>query len=68
MVEKANYPVTLLCQVMEVSRSGFYDFQKRLQRPDDVGEQRLIVKVRAIHKANDEAYGSRRLPCGSPEP
>ena len=61
MVEKANYPVTLLCQVMEVSRSGFYAFQKRLQRPDDVGEQRLIVKVRAIHKANDEAYGSRRI-------
>ena len=61
MVEKANYPVTLLCQVMEVSRSDFYDFQKRLQRPVDVGEQRLIVKVRAIHKANDEAYGSRRM-------
>jgi len=61
MVEKANYPVTLLCQVMEVSRSGFYGFMKRLQRPDDAREQRLIVKVRAIHKANDEAYGSRRI-------
>ena len=61
MVEKANYPVTLLCQVMEVSRSGFYDFMKRLQRPKDPQEQRLIVKVRAIHKANDEAYGSRRM-------
>jgi transposase InsO family protein len=61
MVEKANYPVTLLCQVMEVSRSGFYGFMKRLQRPVDPQEQRLIVKVRAIHKANDEAYGSRRM-------
>ena len=61
MVEKANYPVTLLCQVMEVSRSGFYGFMKRLQRPEDPQEQRLIVKVRAIHKANDEAYGSRRM-------
>jgi transposase InsO family protein len=61
MVEKANYPVTLLCQVMEVSRSGFYGFMKRLQRPEDPQAQRLIVKVRAIHKANDEAYGSRRM-------
>jgi len=59
-VEKANYPVTLLCQVMEVSRSGFYAFLRRLERPGDAGEQR-IVKVRAIHKANDEAYGSRRM-------
>lgn len=61
MAEKANYPVTLLCQVMEVSRSGFYGFMQRLQRPDDTQEQRLIVKVRSIHKANDEAYGSRRM-------
>ena len=61
MAEKANYPVTLLCHVMEVSRSGFYDFMKRLQRPEDPQEQRLIVKVRSIHKANDEAYGSRRM-------
>ena len=61
MVEKANYPVTILCQVMEVSRSGFYGFMKRLQRPDDAQEQRLIAKVRAIHHANDEAYGSRRM-------
>ena len=53
--------MTLLCQVMEVSRSGFYDFMKRLQRPEDPQEQRLIVKVRSIHKANDEAYGSRRM-------
>ena len=51
----------LLCQVMEVGRSGFYAFLKRLQRPVDTREQRLIVKVRAIHKANDEAYGSRRM-------
>ena len=51
----------LLCQVMAVGRSGFYAFLKRLQRPVDTREQRLIVKVRAIHKANDEAYGSRRM-------
>jgi putative transposase len=61
MVEKANYPVRVLCQVMEVSCSGFYAFVKRLQRPEDPFERRLIVKVRAIHEANDEAYGSRRM-------
>jgi len=61
MVEKANFPVTVLCRVMEVSHSGFYDFLKRLDRPIDARDQRLIVKVRAVHKANDEAYGSRRM-------
>ena len=61
MVEKANYSVTLLCRVMEVSRSGFYDFLERHQRPIDARELQLIVKVRTIHKANDQAYGSRRI-------
>lgn len=60
-VEKANYPVTLLCKVMEVSRSGFYDFMKRGDKPLDQRAQRLIVKVRAIHRENEEAYGSRRM-------
>jgi transposase InsO family protein len=61
MVEKANYSVTLLCQVMEVSRSGFYDFLRRHQRPIDAREPQLILRVRTIHKANDQAYGSRRI-------
>src|SRR5579859_6122250 len=27
--EKAHYPVTMLCEVLEVSRSGYYDWKKR---------------------------------------
>jgi putative transposase len=46
---------------MEDGCSGFYDFVKRQPQPPDSREQRLIVKVRAIHKANEQAYGSRRM-------
>ena len=27
--EKATYPVTMLCRVLQVSRSGFYAWHKR---------------------------------------
>jgi putative transposase len=27
--EKANYSVSLLCQVLKVSRSGYYDWKDR---------------------------------------
>lgn len=60
-MEKANFPVVVLCQVLQVSRSGYYDYLSRQQRPDCPTRQRLIIKVRAIHSANRQTYGSRRI-------
>ena len=60
-MEKANFPVVVLCQVLQVSRSGYYDYQNRKARPDGPDRQRLIVKVRAIHFSSRQTYGSRRM-------
>ena len=59
--EKAQYPVTLLCQVLQVSRSGYYDWQGRPPSQHTLEDQRLLVKIRAIHKASRETYGSPRV-------
>ena len=59
--EKAHYPVTLLCQVLQVSRSGYYDWQGRPPSQHTLEDQRLLVKIRAIHKASRETYGSPRV-------
>jgi putative transposase len=57
------YPVTVLCKVMRVSRSGFYDFLKRFnQGPGDHPEQEVIKsRVRQIFKLSKSSYGSRRM-------
>jgi transposase InsO family protein len=57
------YPVTVLCQVMQVSRSGFYDYRKRFHQGPvlDPCEERLKSQMRQIFKLSRASYGSRRM-------
>jgi len=57
------YPVTVLCKVMEVSRSGFYNYLCRLntQKPADPRESALNTRIKDIFKESKESYGSRRV-------
>ena len=57
------YPLTVLCQVMRVSRSGFYAYHKRFQQGPilDPGEERLKSRMRQIFKMSKGSYGSRRM-------
>lgn len=51
----------MLCKVMQVSRSGYYSWKKRGKSSRDQERERLIPKVKEIHKASRGAYGSRRV-------
>ena len=57
------YPVTILCRVMRVSRSGFYDYLNRFDRgtDDKPEESALTTRVHAIFKEHRSKYGSRRI-------
>jgi putative transposase len=56
------YPVTLLCRVMQVSRSGFYDYRRHNQaRSHDPVQQALESRIKAIFKESKDTYGSRRI-------
>jgi putative transposase len=56
------YPVTLLCRVMQVSRSGFYDYRRHNQaRSHDPVQQALESRIKAIFKESKGTYGSRRI-------
>ena len=58
---KKAYPLCLLCKVMQVSRSGYYNWRNRRQSARDVERARLIPMVKEIHKASRGTYGSRRM-------
>ena len=59
--ERKAYPVTLMCRLLGVSRTGFYDFLRRWVRADDPEHRELVDWVKKIAKASDHTYGSRRM-------
>lgn len=61
--EKEAYPITVLCRVMKVSRSGFYNYLDRLRSPTvpDPSQKALEERIRAIFKESKSTYGSRRI-------
>jgi putative transposase len=59
-VKKANDPVTLVCRVLGVGTSSFYDWQARRATPSarSVADVALTEKIRAIHTMSRSSYGS----------
>ena len=54
-----EYPVTVMCRFFGVSRSGYYDFVKRLGRPEYDAE--LAEKIQECQNKVDKTYGYRRV-------
>ena len=60
-VEKAHYPVQVLCDVLEVSSSGFYAWKKRAPSTRSKSDAQLAVDIAATHKKSKRRYGSPRV-------
>ena len=59
--EKARFPVVVQCEVLEVSRSGFYAWRARRPSARATQDARLAVTIVAAHKASKRRYGSPRI-------
>jgi transposase InsO family protein len=53
--------VIKLCEVMEVSTSGFYDWLKRPESERSQENRRLTEKIRHYHQQSREIYGSPKI-------
>jgi transposase InsO family protein len=60
-VEKANYPVSMLCRVLEVSRAGFYAWRRRPESNHSREDRRLTSMIKAFHEESRRTYGSPRV-------
>jgi putative transposase len=58
---RANYSVRLLCQVLEVARSGYHRWRRGPVRKRAVANEQLLRQIKAIYKAKRGNYGSPRI-------
>ena len=58
--EKAQYPITLLCRCLRVSRSGFYAWARRGPSAHAQQDARLIAQLRLAHADSRQTYGRPR--------
>ncbi len=59
--EKANYPMHLLCRVLQVSRSGYYTWRRRKPSSRALEDERLRPKVLEAFETGRGTYGSPRV-------
>ena len=59
--EKAEFPITKLCQYLQVSPSGFYAARGRPESAHAQTDRRLRVLVRASFDESRQRYGSPRI-------
>lgn len=59
--QRADYPVTLLCRVMQVARSGYYAWRNQPLRARKVADMVLLGHMRDIFEESRETYGQQRL-------
>jgi len=59
--KKAEHSIKTMCRVLGVSRSGFHAWASRPRSARRVDDERLLARIREIHAAHREVYGSPRV-------
>lgn len=59
--EKARFPVSVMCEVLDVNRSSFYAWETRPPSDRALTDAWLTEQIREIWQANRKVYGARRV-------
>jgi putative transposase len=60
-VNQADYPVTTMCRVLKVSKSGLYAWRRRGLSKHARDDIRLTAQIEAIHRHSHGTYGAPRV-------
>ena len=60
-MEKANYPITLLCEALGISRASYYEWRRRVPSERLQADERIVTHIKAVHAEHKHRYGSPRM-------
>lgn len=60
-VHRAEFPVGLMCRVLQVARSGFYAWYRRKPSVRQQRQITLDAQIRQVHRESRAVYGSPRV-------
>ena len=58
---RADYPVTILCDVLGVSPAGYYAWRSRPESRRSAANRDLVDDIKRVHRDTSGRYGSPRI-------
>ena len=58
---RAEYPVRIMCRVLDVSPAGYYAWRSRPESSRSVANRELEENIKRAHRDSHERYGSPRI-------
>jgi transposase InsO family protein len=58
---EAEFPIAVMCDVLNVSRSGYYAWRRRLESRRSQTNTRLLEAIRKVYHNSGGTYGSPRI-------
>ena len=56
-----HFPVRTMCRILEVSRSGYYEWRKRPPSDQTQRRETILMAARESHAASNQIYGYRKV-------
>ena len=58
---RAEFPVRRMCEMLDVSPSGYYAWRKRPPSAREMANQELLREIEAVFEKSRKTYGSPRV-------
>lgn len=58
---RSQYPVTIMCRVLDASPAGYYAWRARPESRRSVADRALLDDIKRVHRDNHGCYGSPRI-------
>ena len=58
---RADYPVTIMCDVLGVSPAGYYAWRARPESQRAVANRELVDDIKRVYRDTNGRYGSPRI-------